>query len=302
MLQIAICDDEPLLLDEIEKETRQCLSVQKIFSVISAYTSGENLLYEIEDGASFDLLLLDIELPGLSGMELARRIHELLPYALILFVTAHYKYAVDAYELNIFRYIPKNQLKERLPHALRDAAAVLEIQNTDSYLISNQNRVERIPLKDVLYILRDGKNAVFHLRSPQSASMPGRFPSPVFGGKTGNLRSDAMSAGKEQAFSSTGNLAGRMLHSSMHNTTGYPESSQPPIREYRIRKTLTEIYEELDRAYFVFTDRGCIVNLHHISRIAGSVCELTDGTMLPVALSRTAELKKKLNEFWRNMI
>ena len=93
-----------------------------------------------------------------------------------------------------------------------------------------------------------------------------------------------------------------MLHSSMHNTTGYPESSQPPIREYRIRKTLTEIYEELDRAYFVFTDRGCIVNLHHISRIAGSVCELTDGTMLPVALSRTAELKKKLNEFWRNMI
>lgn len=250
MIQIAVCDDEPLLLEEIEKETRRCLSGQKVFSVISAYTNGENLLYEIEDGASFDLLLLDIELPGLSGMELARRIHELLPDALILFVTAHYKYAVDAYELNIFRYIPKNQLKERLPHALCDAAAVLEIQNTDSYLISNQNRVERIPLKDVLYLLRDGKNAVFYLRRPQQP----------------------------------------------------PSELAQPIREYRIRKPLTEIFTELNRDYFVFIDRGCIVNLHHISRIANSVCELTDGTTLPIAQSRIAELKKKLNEFWRNKI
>lgn len=255
MIQIAICDDEPILLEEIEKETRACLSRQKIFSVVSTYTNGENLLYEIEDGASYDLLLLDIELPGVSGMDLARRIHDLLPYALIVFVTAHYKYAVDAYELNIFRYIPKNQLKSRLPHALRDAAAMLEIQNTDSYLISNQNRMERIPLKDVLYILRDGKNAVFYLRHP---------------------------VGKG---------------------AGQGEASAPQtVREYRIRKPLTEIYEELNQDYFIFIDRGCIVNLHHISRIAGSSCELTNQTILPVAQSRIGELKKKLNEFWRNKI
>jgi len=263
MIQIAVCDDEPLLLEEIEKETRQCLQGRKIFSVISSYTSGENLLYEIEDGTSFDLLLLDIELPGLSGMELARRIHGLLPYALILFVTAHYKYAIDAYELNIFRYIPKNQLRERLPHALCDAAAVLELQNTDSYLISNQNRMERIPLKDVLYILRDKKTAVFCLRCPQVPAAPGR-------------------------------------------TAALPDSSCPgpqqPVREYRIRKSLAEIYGELDPEYFMFLDRGCIVNLRHISGIAGSLCELTDGTTLPVAQSRITELKKRLNEFWRNKI
>lgn len=256
MIQVAICDDEPLLLEEIEKETRRCLSEQKVFPVISSFTSGENLLYEIEDGAAFDLLLLDIELPGISGMDLARKIHEQLPYALILFVTAHYKYAVDAYELNIFRYIPKNQLKERLPHALRDAAAVLEIQNTESYLISNQNRMERIPLKDVLYILRDGKNAVFYLRRPKELPMP---------------PSSAMDA---------------------------PQAAH----EYRIRKTLAEIYEELNQEYFIFIDRGCIVNLRHISRIANSTCELTDGTRLTVAQSRIVELKKKLNEFWRNKI
>lgn len=242
MIQVAVCDDEPLLLEKIEKETKNCLEKQKVFSVISTFTSGENLLYEIKEGGVFDLLLLDIELPGISGMELAKEIHDLLPGALLLFVTAHYKYAVDAYELNIFRYIPKNQLKERLVHAVRDAVKVLEIQKADSYLITNQNRMERIPLKNVFYIMREGKNAVFYIGAGASRE------------------------------------------------------------ECRVRKTLGELYEELDREDFLFIDRGCIVNLRHISSIVHFDCILSDGTKLAVAQSRMTELKKKLNEFWRNKI
>lgn len=165
MLQIAICDDETLLLNEIQRTTEDCLVKQHVFPVLSAYTDGKALLYDIQDGKFFDLLLLDIEMPDISGMELARRIHALLPDALIIFVTAHYKYAVDAYELQIFRYIPKNQLKERLPHALKDAVLLLEIQNTDSYIINSQNRLERIPFKEIFYIEKQGKNALFHTAS-----------------------------------------------------------------------------------------------------------------------------------------
>ena len=62
MLQIAICDDEPLSLTNIESETRSCLEKQHIFPMISAFTSGTHLLYALEDGAFFDLLLLDIEI------------------------------------------------------------------------------------------------------------------------------------------------------------------------------------------------------------------------------------------------
>ncbi len=166
MLQIAICDDETLLLDEIRKITESCMQRQQTFCILSTYSDSQSLFYDIQDGKRFDLLLLDIEMPRLSGMELARRVHELLPDALMLFVTAHYKYAVDAYELHIFRYIPKNQLKERLPHALKDAVSLLEIQNTDSYIISSQNRLERIPYKEILYIEKDGKNALFHIAAP----------------------------------------------------------------------------------------------------------------------------------------
>ncbi|MDE7313326.1 MAG: LytTR family DNA-binding domain-containing protein [Eubacterium sp.] len=236
MLQIAVCDDEPLSLKNIEAETRRCLEKQHIFPMITTFTNGTHLLYALEDGDFFDLLLLDIEMPDISGMDLARRIHEKLPQALIIFVTAYFKYAVDAYELNIFRYIPKNQLSGRLMHAVTDAAAILETQDTESYLISSQNRMERIPLKNILYLVREGKNGIFHLCSQ---------PEPI-----------------------------------------------------RLRKSLAEIHAELPQDEFIYIDRGCIVNLRHVSSIVRTDCILADGSRLPIAQSRLSELKRRLNLFW----
>lgn len=180
MLRIGICDDEPLFLDVIRQNLDQVLSEHKIFSIVSSFTSPQNLLFEMQDGKQFDLLLLDIEMPDISGMELAKQIHALQTDALILFVTAHYKYAIDSYSLNIFRYIPKDQLAQRLPHAILDAAAILDIQNTDTYVISRQNRFERIPLKEILYIEKDGKNAVFHTSSRQEPLKMRKSLSDVF--------------------------------------------------------------------------------------------------------------------------
>ena len=187
-------------------------------------------------------------MPGISGMELAERIHGLLPDALMIFVTAHYKYAVDAYALHIFRYIPKNQLKGRLSHSLKDAVSLLEIQNTASYIISSQNRLERIPLKEILYIEKDGKNALFH-------TVPA----------TNQLEVPAKS-------------------------------------DRRIRKTLAEIFEELDSEEFYFIERGFIVNLRHVTGISHTDCILTDQTRRPVSQSRLPEFKKKLNTYWKDKI
>lgn len=54
---------------------------------------------------------------------------------MIIFVTAHYKYAADAYELDIFRYVPKNQLPGRLARAVSDAASISEPTNRLSEII-----------------------------------------------------------------------------------------------------------------------------------------------------------------------
>lgn len=160
MIRIGICDDENILLEQIKEHAEDCFSQNQIFASIHTFNKGKNLLYEIEDGTSYDLLLLDIEMPEIDGMELAAQIKKLLPDVLILFITSHMKYALDAYELSVFRYIPKNDLDGRLDHALLDAAKLIELQMRDSYIIQNQSRLERIPLKNLLYITHEGKNAL----------------------------------------------------------------------------------------------------------------------------------------------
>ena len=150
MLHIAICDDDPGAVGReqalVEKTYRESGASCKI----RCYTDSRNLLADIlDDGFFFDLLLLDIEMPGLSGMELPQKLRPCLPEAKIIFVTSHREYAIDAFELSIFRYIPKAELEKRLPAALRDAAGLILLQAGQSYTIETKSRLEKIPLREI---------------------------------------------------------------------------------------------------------------------------------------------------------
>ena len=108
-------------------------------------------------------ILSDIEMPYIDGMDLAAYIKRYLPEVLIIFITSYLKYAIDAFELSIFRYIPKNSLNVRLPHALRDAINMITLQADQYYTIEMPSRIEKIPYNKILYIQREGKNSVITL-------------------------------------------------------------------------------------------------------------------------------------------
>ena len=106
-----------------------------------------------------DLVLLDIEMPGRTGMELAEQLRPVLPHVKIIFITSHVEYAIDAFELSVFRYVPKNDMEKRLPSAIRDAVKLIELEDGRVYTIKTNSRFEKIPYRDIYYIERDGKNA-----------------------------------------------------------------------------------------------------------------------------------------------
>lgn len=115
MIKIAICDDEKEAVVVHESIVRKSLKTCSISCEITAYTNSDNLLYDIiEDSFFYDLLLLDIEMPGVTGMEISEKIKPHLPHVKIVFVTSHLEYAIDAFELSIFRFVPKNDLEKRL--------------------------------------------------------------------------------------------------------------------------------------------------------------------------------------------
>lgn len=160
MLRIAICDDDSSAVQAHVKATENCLKQCGSIGEIASYTHSNNLLYDIaEDKFFFDLILLDIEMPGNTGMELAEKIRPFLPNVKIIFITSHVEYAIDAFELSIFRYVPKDDVKRRLPAAIRDAIKLIELEDGKAYTIKTNSRLEKIPFKEILYIERDGKNA-----------------------------------------------------------------------------------------------------------------------------------------------
>ena len=160
MIRIAICDDEEKSVAQHEKIVKGCLHAQGIGCEITTYTQSRNLLWDItDDGFFYDLILLDIAMPGINGMEIPLQIKDFLPNIRIIFVTSHTEYAIDAFELSIFRYVPKSNLETKLTAAVIDAAKLIELEAGQEYTIQTANRMEKIPYKDIFYIQRDGKNA-----------------------------------------------------------------------------------------------------------------------------------------------
>lgn len=160
MLHIAVCDDDTDVVQIHKRIAENCLRECGSMGETAVYTDSANLLYDItEDGYYFDLILLDIEMPGRNGMELAEKIKPYLPHVKIIFITSHIEYAIDAFELAVFRYVPKDDTARRLPAAITDVVRLLMLEEGKVYTIRTNSRLEKIPYKEICYIERDGKNA-----------------------------------------------------------------------------------------------------------------------------------------------
>jgi len=160
MLYIAVCDDDQEAVQTHEKAAKDCLRENGSVGKITPYTSSDNLLYDItEDHFFYDLILLDIEMPGNTGMEIAEKIRPYLPEVKIIFITSHVEYAIDAFELSVFRYVPKDDMSGRLSAAIKDAIKLIVLEDGKSYTVQNSSRLEKIPCKEIYFIERDGKNA-----------------------------------------------------------------------------------------------------------------------------------------------
>lgn len=235
MIKIAICDDDVNAVSLHEDIAKSCLQSCGIGYDIITYTQSSNLLYDIADDHFFyDLILLDIEMPGMTGMEISEQIKPYLPNVKIIFITSHIEYAIDAYELSIFRYVPKSNIDNRLTVAIIDAAKLIELEAGQEYTIQTSIRLERIPYKNIFYVQREGKNA--------------------------------------SIISSTG--------------------------ASKVRKSLQQVYEELNTPEFIYIDRSYIVNIIQIMKISDGTVRLKNGEQLPISRSHLREVKQQINRFW----
>lgn len=159
-LHIGICDDEPLAVDYLtrllKKWAAQNSALQSGTAAngmelqISDFSSAEQFLFEYEANRNFDILLLDIQMGEMNGMELARKIREHNEKVQIIFITALSDYISDGYEVSALHYLIKPVSLEKLSFVMN--RAIQNVQKAEPYLLLNDNQTSRrLPVNQILY-------------------------------------------------------------------------------------------------------------------------------------------------------
>ena len=165
-MNILIVDDEALARSRLRTLLSDCADTHRT-TVAEASNAAETMaLLSPTGGRAFDLVLLDIHMPGQDGLALAHTLQTLPQPPAVVFVTAHADHAVSAFELDAVDYLTKPVRRERLQQALakvqRGSRAPLptsapNAQDGDTLLIQDRGRTERLPLAEVLYFKAEQK-------------------------------------------------------------------------------------------------------------------------------------------------
>lgn len=148
MYRVAICEDEAVFLLEEEAVCRGILDRLNMEYHISVFETGADLMAAYSDGARYDLLLLDIVMDELSGIEIARRLREQESDAAIIFITANPEYAMQGYDVGALHYLMKPLDGEAL---CRIISADYKRRFSRKYLIvKSGTQTLRLPLDDVI--------------------------------------------------------------------------------------------------------------------------------------------------------
>lgn len=160
-MKVAIVDDEASEREILARYIGEWAEARKELVEFFCFDGSESFLFAWEDARVYALLVLDIEMGGMSGLELAKKLRLQDRDVPILFVTGYDEYMEYGYDVSALHYLIKPVNKERLFRAL-DKLSEKE-GDVKGLILHTENEVRRIPLKDILYVEAAGHGSILHV-------------------------------------------------------------------------------------------------------------------------------------------
>lgn len=150
MLKIAVCDDDKILSNELVEIIEEFFRTIFIEQIIDVFYDGSTLANAYKNGERFDIILMDIEMKFINGIEVAKTIRKIDRNVILIYVSGHDTYLLQLFEVEPFRFIKKPINKSELNKALE--SAYNRIVEKDIYFEYQFNKcIGKVLLRNIRY-------------------------------------------------------------------------------------------------------------------------------------------------------
>lgn len=157
MTRIAFCDDDAALLHQMQDFLEQYRTLRGVQLELAPYTKPMELLADIEAGVRFDVLFLDVLMPGINGINAAREIRRYDTAVQIIFVTSSSEFAVQSYVVGAYYYQLKPIWKDSFFRLTDAVLAECRKRTQHSLILRCKSGVTRITLDSLEYCEVQGR-------------------------------------------------------------------------------------------------------------------------------------------------
>jgi DNA-binding LytR/AlgR family response regulator len=154
MIEIAICDDEPVFIEQIKTLIESTLSKAHISYLIDSFTSGEELCEKLKGGTIYDLAFLDISMNGMSGIEVGDKLRYYfqIKKTIIIYISSYDNRAKEVFCLDTFRFLSKPIDRKLFKKDLLSAYKRIKEFQDKNFGFKDIDRGQcSIPIEDIIY-------------------------------------------------------------------------------------------------------------------------------------------------------
>lgn len=167
MIQIAICDDDMTTTSQIEEYIRQIEIEQHIQVQYRIFFDGKSFMQSVESGEVYDLIYLDVEMPLMKGLDVAKKLREMEISSLIIYISNYETYCESMIETEPFRFLrkPINDVNLFRKYFM---SAYKKLENRNEYYTYSYKKIHhKININDIMYFESNNRKICIHTNGNQ---------------------------------------------------------------------------------------------------------------------------------------